>query len=54
MFVSVDRAELFYSIRGQGPVCLVLSAIGLTSYLCLEVLRRRILFWSETDQLTGL
>jgi NitT/TauT family transport system permease protein len=32
----------------------VLSAIGLTSYLCLELLRRRILFWSETDQLTGL
>jgi len=28
----------------------VLSAIGLTSYLCLELLRRRILFWSETDQ----
>ncbi len=32
----------------------VLSAIGLTSYVCLELLRRRILFWSETDQLTGL
>jgi NitT/TauT family transport system permease protein len=32
----------------------VLSAIGLTSYVCLELLRRRILFWSDTDRLTGL
>jgi len=32
MFVSVDHAELFYSIRGQGPACLVLSAIGTQPY----------------------
>ena len=32
MFVSVDHAELFYSIRGQGPACLVLSAIGTKPY----------------------
>ncbi|HXO43389.1 MAG TPA: alpha/beta hydrolase [Thermoanaerobaculia bacterium] len=32
MIVSVDHAELFYSIRGQGPACLVLSAIGTRPY----------------------
>jgi len=28
MIVSVKGAELFYSTRGNGPVCLVLSSIG--------------------------
>jgi proline iminopeptidase len=28
MMVSVKGAELFYSTRGSGPVCLVLSSIG--------------------------
>lgn len=32
MIVSVDDAELFYSLRGQGPACLVLSAIGTRPY----------------------
>jgi proline iminopeptidase len=30
--VSVKGAELFYSTRGDGPVCLVLSAIGTEPY----------------------
>jgi len=30
--VSVKGAELFYSTRGQGPACLVLSAIGTGPY----------------------
>lgn len=32
MKVSVKRAELFYSTRGSGPACLVLSAIGTEPY----------------------
>lgn len=32
MSVSVNGAELFYSTRGQGPACLVLSAIGTRPY----------------------
>ena len=28
MIVSVKGAELFYSTRGRGPVCLVLCSIG--------------------------
>ena len=32
MTVSVNGAELFYSTRGTGPVCLVLSAIGTRPY----------------------
>ncbi len=32
MIVSVDHADLFYSSRGQGPACLVLSAIGTRPY----------------------
>ncbi|MEJ0071225.1 MAG: hypothetical protein WDO24_23545 [Pseudomonadota bacterium] len=32
----------------------VLSAIGLTFYLGLELIRRRVLFWSDSAQLTGL
>ena len=28
MIASVDGAELFYSTRGSGPVCLVLCSIG--------------------------
>jgi proline iminopeptidase len=32
MYVSVDGAELFYSTRGTGPVCLVPSAMGTTPY----------------------
>ncbi|WP_437566888.1 alpha/beta fold hydrolase [Sorangium sp. So ce542] len=27
MFVSAKGAELFYSVRGHGPACLVLSSI---------------------------
>jgi proline iminopeptidase len=30
--VSVKNAEIFYSMRGEGPVCLVLSAIGTMPY----------------------
>jgi proline iminopeptidase len=30
--VSVEGAELFYSTHGNGPVCLVLSAIGTVPY----------------------
>ncbi len=32
MIVSVDDAELFYTSRGTGPVCLVPSAIGTQPY----------------------
>jgi proline iminopeptidase len=32
MKVSVRGAELFYSMRGKGPTCLVLSAIGTKPY----------------------
>src|ERR1700681_135335 len=32
MNVSVNGAELFYSTRGNGPVCLVLSGIGTKPY----------------------
>lgn len=32
MTVLVNGAELFYSTRGSGPVCLVLSAIGTRPY----------------------
>jgi len=32
MNVSVKGAELFYSTRGQGPACLVLSGIGTKPY----------------------
>jgi proline iminopeptidase len=32
MIVSVKGAELFYSTRGSGPVCLVLSSIGTKPY----------------------
>lgn len=32
MTLSVTRAELFYSTRGNGPACLVLSAIGTKPY----------------------
>ncbi len=32
MTVSVKGAELFYSVRGIGPTCLVLSAIGTKPY----------------------
>jgi proline iminopeptidase len=32
MIVSVKGAELFYSTRGQGPACLVLSGIGTKPY----------------------
>lgn len=32
MRVSVQGAELFYSIQGEGPDCLVLSAIGTKPY----------------------
>lgn len=32
MIVSVKGAELFYSTRGRGPVCLVLSSIGTKPY----------------------
>lgn len=32
MIVPVKGAELFYSSRGSGPVCLVLSAIGTRPY----------------------
>jgi len=32
MIVSAKGAELFYSTRGQGPACLVLSAIGTRPY----------------------
>lgn len=32
MTVSVPGAELFYSTRGHGPVCLVLSSIGTKPY----------------------
>ena len=32
MAVSVKGAELFYSTRGSGPSCLVLSAIGTEPY----------------------
>jgi pimeloyl-ACP methyl ester carboxylesterase len=32
MIVSVDDAELFYSSRGVGPVCLVPSAVGTKAY----------------------
>lgn len=32
MTVLVEGAELFYSTRGRGPVCLVLSAIGTKPY----------------------
>ena len=32
MIVSVKGAELFCSLRGQGPVCLVLSGIGSKPY----------------------
>jgi proline iminopeptidase len=32
MTVSVHGAELFYSTRGNGPACLVLSAIGTRPY----------------------
>ena len=32
MFVSVEGANLFYSTRGKGPVCLILSSIGTKPY----------------------
>jgi proline iminopeptidase len=32
MTVAVEGAELFYSVRGSGPPCIVLSAIGTTPY----------------------
>ena len=32
MIVPVDGAELFYSSRGEGPVCLVPSAVGTKAY----------------------
>jgi proline iminopeptidase len=32
MKVAVDRAQLFYSTRGTGPACLVLSSIGTGPY----------------------
>jgi proline iminopeptidase len=32
MTVSVEGAELFYSTRGSGPACLVLSSIGTKPY----------------------
>src|SRR5947199_1136568 len=32
MTVSVNGAELFYSTRGNGPACLVLSGIGTKPY----------------------
>lgn len=32
MIVSVPGAELFYSTRGEGPTCLVLSGIGTKPY----------------------
>jgi proline iminopeptidase len=32
MFVSVKGADLYYSMRGKGPVCLVLSSIGTPPY----------------------
>jgi proline iminopeptidase len=32
MNISVQGAELFYSTRGKGPVCLVLSGIGTKPY----------------------
>ena len=32
MTVSVDRAELYCTVHGSGPVCLVLSAIGTAPY----------------------
>jgi proline iminopeptidase len=32
MIVSVNGAELFYSTRGNGPSCLVLSGIGTKPY----------------------
>jgi len=32
MFVSVKGADLFYSTRGKGPVCLILSSIGTKPY----------------------
>ncbi|HWM91232.1 MAG TPA: alpha/beta hydrolase [Thermoanaerobaculia bacterium] len=32
MIVSVNGAELFYSTRGEGPTCLVLSSIGTKPY----------------------
>jgi proline iminopeptidase len=32
MTVSINGAELFYSTRGDGPMCLVLSAIGAKPY----------------------
>ena len=32
MIVSVHGAELFYSTRGEGPACLVLSSIGTKPY----------------------
>ena len=32
MTVSVKGAELFYSVRGNGPACLVLSGIGTRPY----------------------
>lgn len=32
MIVSVDGADLFYSTRGSGPVCLVPSAMGTKPY----------------------
>jgi len=32
MFVSVEGANLFYSTRGKGPVCLILSSIGTKTY----------------------
>ena len=33
MTVSVDGAELFYTTRGSGPACMVLSAIGTEPYV---------------------
>ncbi len=44
---SLDVPRIF-------SLLLVLSAIGLTSYVALELIRRRILFWSDGDRLTGL
>lgn len=32
MIVSVKGAELYYSTRGEGPVCMVLSSIGTKPY----------------------
>jgi proline iminopeptidase len=32
MFVSVDGADLYYSTRGKGPACLILSTIGTKPY----------------------